>query len=301
MGYVAACCAVVIGFASTLLARVAIQATVIDREGARHEVSDLRYYNHDTFTFYRSKERVKLKFKEIASIDFRGTGERENRPIEVILRDGEAIYGTVFVGSASTGQYLYGVNQIVFTGKTDLGPFTIQLRDIKKVIFRHTDVYEKPEETQEARSADSLWATVVDQNGARFEVSELRPPHRGAFEVLQGEETRRLTFEEIRDIKFVTDDSVQKEQLSVLVTLRDGSILAGVTRVGSLRGIANIYERSDVILSGKTALGPFAISLRNVRHMVFHTQNTITEKEGREEQGKTESTVDADTSAAEGP
>lgn len=301
MGYMAVWCTVmVIGLAPAVLAAGPIRATIIDNEGTRYEVSDLRYYNHNVFSFSRGNEREKLKFKEIASIEFYGAGEMENRPLQVTLRNGKTIQGTVFVGSAGAGQYVYGANPIVFTGKTDLGPFTIQLRNVKKVILRYSDVYtKKPEETPGAASKDTLWVTIVSRNGTRFEAFDLRPPHRGAFEILQGKEIRRLMSGEIRRIEFMGDDSSQEEQVPVLVTLRDGTTLAGATRVSALRGTENIYDRSEIILSAKTTLGPFAMSLRNVKDITFHAPTSeADQKEAKEyHQAKPKHAVGVDTSA----
>lgn len=302
MGYVMVCCVmVVMGLVPGISAGAKIQATIIDNDGTRHEVSDLKYYHHDTFFFSRGKERVKLKFKKIASIVFHGTGGTESRPLQITLRDGTTIDGTVFVGSAGSGQYVYGGgSQIVFTGTTDLGPFTIQLKDITQVIFRHTDAYQKSEETQGAAPADSLWATIVGRNGARFEVFDLSPPHRGAFEISRGEEMHRLTFGEIRRIEFMGDDSDQEEQVPVLVTLRDGTTLAGTTPVGSLRGTVNIYDRSDIMLSAKTTLGPLVMALRNVRDIAFHTPKSDAKTgEGKTDRTELEHAVNVDTSAVD--
>jgi len=112
-----------------------IRATIIDREGTRFEVSDLKVREHDTFSFSRGSEWKTLKFREIKKIEFLGGESDEERPIMVTLVNGKSLAGTVRVGGTGSGSYMYGTSRPIFTGKTNLGKFVIPFRDTKEVIF----------------------------------------------------------------------------------------------------------------------------------------------------------------------
>jgi len=131
------CLVLVFGLPSLWAESKGIQATIIDREGTRFEVSDLKLREHDTFSFSRGNEWKTLKFREIKKIEFLGGESEEEQSIMVTLVDGNSLAGTVRVGGTGSGEYMYGATSPTFAGKTNLGKFLIHLKDIKEVIFRH--------------------------------------------------------------------------------------------------------------------------------------------------------------------
>jgi len=111
-----------------------VRATIIDRDGNRFEVRDLKLEGQKVLFLMRGDERLKLRFREIRKIDFIGGRSEEEMPVRIKLRDGRLLVGTVYVGGGLVG-YVRGARLVSFTGHTDLGKFTIPLRDVREVFF----------------------------------------------------------------------------------------------------------------------------------------------------------------------
>ena len=111
-----------------------VRATIIDRDGNRFEVQNLELEGHKVLFLMRGEERRKVKFKEIRKIEFIGVRSEEEMPVRITLRDGRILVGTIYVGGGLTG-YIRGARLVSFTGRTDLGKFTIPLRDVREVFF----------------------------------------------------------------------------------------------------------------------------------------------------------------------
>ena len=111
-----------------------VRATVIDRDGNRFEVRDLKLEGQRVIFLMRGSERLKLKFQEIRKVDFTGGRSEEEMPVRVKLRDGRLLAGTVYAGGGLTG-YVRGARLVSFTGHTKLGKFAIPLRDVREVFF----------------------------------------------------------------------------------------------------------------------------------------------------------------------
>ena len=131
------CLLLIFGLSSPWAQSKGVRATIIDREGTRFEVSDLKVREHDTFSFSRGHEWKTLKFREIKKIEFMGGESDEERPITVTLVNGKSLAGTVRVGGTGSGGYMSGTSFPTFTGKTNLGKFLIPLKETKEVIFHH--------------------------------------------------------------------------------------------------------------------------------------------------------------------
>lgn len=110
-----------------------VRATIIDRDGNRFEVRDLKLEGQKVLFLVRGDERSKLRFREIRKIKFIGGRSEEEMPVRVKLRDGRLLEGTVYVGGLVG--YVRGARPVSFTGHTDLGKFTIPLRDVREVFF----------------------------------------------------------------------------------------------------------------------------------------------------------------------
>lgn len=114
-----------------------IKATIIDRDGNRFEVTDLSYMGTDYIRVYRGDMPVGFSMQDISKIEFQGDRKDEKQPVRLKLTTSEVMSGYVQSSTLENFGYGFSQNPFVFTGKTNLGKFTIALKDTKEILFHH--------------------------------------------------------------------------------------------------------------------------------------------------------------------
>jgi hypothetical protein len=123
-------------------------------------------------------------------------------------------------------------------------------------------------------SVSGLWAegegiraTIIDRAGTRFEVSSLQHHEHDTFSFSRGTEWKTLKFRKIKKIEFLGGGS--DEEGPIRVALMDGKLLAGTVRVGGAGSGGYTYGTSSPTFTGKTNLGKFVISLKDIKEVIF--------------------------------
>ena len=243
-------------------------ATVVDRAGNRHEVSKLTYQGGDDIEIYVGNQRRILKMQDLDRLTMRGDKNDEEQQVAVNLRTGEVIYATLFSGgSGSTPhQDSFGGGSVMqrFGGVTELGPFLILMSEVSDVLFHHSDP---------AKPRVELKATVINEAGERFEVSNLRYRGKRRFEYFQGLKLRSKEMARISRLDF-SKAAAGTESRTVTITYRSGRTTQGTVDASTVRlsGETNrIYEkRVGSAFSGKSSSGDFGIGLHDVKLIRFH-------------------------------
>ena len=114
---------------------------------------------------------------------------------------------------------------------------------------------------------EGIQATIIDRAGTRFEVSSLQHREHDTFSFSRGAEWKTLKFREIEKIEFLGSGS--DEEPPIRVTLVDGKLLAGTVRVGGSGSGGYMYGTSSPTFTGKTNLGKFVISLKDIKEVIF--------------------------------
>jgi len=119
-----------------------------------------------------------------------------------------------------------------------------------------------------------IQATIIDRAGTRFEVSSLQHREHDTFSFSRGTEWKTLKFRRIKKIEFLGGAS--DEEPPIMVTLLDGERLAGTVRVGGSGSGGYTYGTSSPTFTGKTNLGKFVISLKDIKEVIFrHEQRAV--------------------------
>jgi hypothetical protein len=125
-----------------------------------------------------------------------------------------------------------------------------------------------------ASSAGATEALVIDRFGNRHDLSAIRIKDRTELEYYVGDERRKASFDHIQ--KFVVDGATGDEERPVKVHLRSGRVDAGMLFTGGQESSANqgfnassSGGRAPTGVSGKTSLGPWLLSLDDVREVRF--------------------------------
>ena len=122
--------------------------------------------------------------------------------------------------------------------------------------------------------SEGIRATIIDRAGTRFEVSSLQHREHDTFSFSRGAEWKTLKFRRIKKIEFLGSGS--DEEPPIMVTLVDGKTLAGTVRVGGAGSGGYTYGTSSPTFTGKTNLGKFVISLKDIREVIFrHEKKTV--------------------------
>ncbi|MCD6333732.1 MAG: zinc ribbon domain-containing protein [Candidatus Latescibacteria bacterium] len=116
--------------------------------------------------------------------------------------------------------------------------------------------------------SEGIQATIIDRAGTRFEVSSFQYHEHDTFSFSRGTEWKTLKFRRIEKIEFLGGRS--DEEPPIRVTLLDGKTLAGTVRVGGAGSGGYTYGTSSPTFTGKTNLGKFVISLKDIKEVIFH-------------------------------
>ena len=254
-----------------------IVATVVDRAGNRHEVSKLTYQGGDDIEIYVGNQRRILKMQDVDRLTMRGDKNDEEQQVTITLRTGEVINATIFSGGSGSSphQDSFGGGLVMqrFGGVTELGPFLILMSEVSDILFLHPDA---------AKPQVKLKATVINEAGERFEVSNLRFRGKRRFEYFQGLKLRSKEMDRISRLDFSKAAS-GTESRTVIITFRSGRTTQGTVDASTVRlaGETNrIYEkRVGSAFTGSSGTGDFGIGLHDVKLVRFHDESNQTQGE----------------------
>ena len=253
-----------------------IDATVVDRAGNRHEVSKLTYQGGDDIEIYVGNQRRILKMQDADRLKMQGDKNDEEQQVAITLRTGEVINATIFSGSGSSPhQDSFGGGSVMqrFGGVTELGPFLILMSEVSDVLFLHPEA---------AEPQVKLKATVINEAGERFEVTNLRFRGKRRFEYFQGLKLRSKEMGRISRLNF-SKAAAGTESRTVTVTFRSGRTTQGTVDASTVRlaGETNrIYEeRVGSAFTGSSGTGDFGIGLHDVKLIRFHEEIEETQSE----------------------
>lgn len=255
------------------------KATVIDFFGNRHELENIKILGKAGVEYYVDDIR---RLVPIADVDrFRFDGERgdEERPLRVEFRDGRVETGTIVVGADATPHHESvggGRLSSQVSGSTSLGPFLLQLGDVREIIFQHA-------KSSRPSVQKHLAVTLVDEEGTMYDVADLNFRETTDLVFSQGRKRRTIDMSEIAKIAFAEASSGQ-EQRPITVTLWSGQNVQGNVEAGRARYAGEtdrmFHRRVGSAFTGKTAAGRFAIGLHNVRLVMFKPAAEASEKPG---------------------
>lgn len=248
-----------------------LKATVIDRIGNRHEVEKLTFKNRKEMPYYVGDKRFLVSLEDIDRFRLEGERGDEEQKIVLVLRSGKKINGRVSTGGAGVTphQDSFGGGQTGnrLSGVTDLGPFFILLSDVKEVILRH-DGPAKAERQQVYK------ATVIDVEGKRYEVSDLRVYDKTRFDYHIGRKKRFKKFAKIAQIEFAEGDGISAEFRPLTITLRTGKTVQGTVDASTVRISGETdrmyFDRVGSAITGRLAGGGvLAMGLHDVKLVRF--------------------------------
>ena len=246
-----------------------LAATVIDRNGNRHEVEKFTYQGRLEIEYYAGGQRRVVPLKKIDRIRLEGNREDEELAISVIFRSGRRESGRILSGVGVTPhQDALGGGATVpqFEGTTALGPFFIRVGDVREIILRHP-------EGEEATGEVVLKATVVTVNGKVFEVDHLR--YRGdlRMDYRIGRKRRFADLSKVARIDFA-EGGAGDELRPVTIVYWSGKKVQAVVDVSTVRlpgeNDRNYYERIHAAFTGRTKTGAFSIGLHEIKQIRFH-------------------------------
>ena len=252
-----------------------IVATVVDRAGNRHEVAKLTYQGGNGIEIYVGNQRRILKMQDLDRLTMRGDKNDEEQQVAVTLRTGEVIHATIFSGGSGSSphQDSFGGGFVMqrFGGVTELGPFLILMSEVSDVLFLHSDP---------AKPQIEFNATVINEAGERFEVSNFRFHGKRRFEYFQGLKLRSKEMARISRLDFLKS-SAGTESRTVTITFRSGRATQGTVDASTVRlaGETNrIYEeRVGSAFTGSSSTGDFGIGLHDVKLILFHDEGDETQ------------------------
>ena len=241
-----------------------VEATVIDLFGNRHELKDFKLRGKTDIEYYIGERRRVISTKEIGRFRLEGQRGDEERPIRVQFRDGRIDTGVFVVGSDATPHHeSFGGGRLSsqVSGRTNLGPFLLQLGDLREVILHHA-------ESSKPMAPKVLCATLVDEEGKMFEVENLNFREMTDLVFRQGRKRRNIDMSKVAKIAFAEASSGQ-EFRPITVTLWSGESIQGNMEAGRARFSGEtdrmFHRRIGSAFTGNTASGAFAIGLHNVR------------------------------------
>ena len=245
-----------------------LSATVIDVFGNRHELENIKILGKTNVEYYVGTTRRVVSVKDIDRFRFDGERGDEERPIRVEFRDRRIETGTIVLGADSTPHHESlggGRLSSQLSGSTNLGPFLLQLGDVREVIFQHP-------ESSKPKITKSLSVTLVDEHGTLYEVENLNFRDKTDLVFKQGRKRRRIDMSKIAKIAFAEASSGQ-EQRPITITMWSGKTVQGDIDAGRARISGEtdrmFHLRIGSAFTGETGAGPFAIGLHNVRLVMF--------------------------------
>jgi hypothetical protein len=255
------------------------QAVLVDLEGNRHEVTQFTYHSRTEFEYYVGSERRVVPFQEIDRIRFDGEPGAEEQEVLVSLRSGRQERGIFATGAGITPHQDAegGGGEVAgFSGNTSLGPFFRRAGQVREVILRHPDGEGLVPERV-------LKATVVTEDGNRFEVDGLRCRGGFRFDYRIGQRERFADLFKVARIDF-DEGHLEDEWRPATITFWSGKKVVGEVDAGTVRLAGETdkayYDRVSAALTGNTSVGIFSVGMRAVRQIRFVQGQTGAEKGG---------------------
>jgi hypothetical protein len=284
LSHLASCAILLVGGAVALQA-ADIEATVIDRQGVRHEVRKLEIRSSTILEYYVSGKRRRMDMARIERIHIGGTAQDQEAPVTVTLRTGRVEVGTIIIngGSSPHDDVVGGGGQISdrLTGSTSLGPLFVPLSDVRDVLFLH--------DADEPLVPDEVAGSIIDTRGRRFDVSDIRYRGDEAFRFQQGRKRRRVALRHLSRLEF--GDSPGGEMRPVKLTYRTGKVVQGEVDASTVRLAGegdHVYRtRVDSAFTGISPTGAaFGIGLKRV--MLVLIEHATEEEETKADSSATE-------------
>lgn len=253
------------------------QAVLVDLEGNRHEVAQFAYHSRTEFEYYVGGERRVVPFQEIDRIRFDGEPGAEEQEVLVSLRSGRRERGIFATGAGITPHQDAdgGGGEVAgFSGNTSLGPFFRRAGQVREVILRHPDGEGLVPERV-------LKATVVTEDGNRFEVDGLRCRGGFRFDYRVGQRERFADLFKVARIDF-EEGHLEDEGRPATITFWSGKKVVGEVDAGTVRLAGETdkayYDRVSAALTGNTGVGRFSVGMRAVKQIRFVQSQTGSEK-----------------------
>jgi hypothetical protein len=248
-----------------------LKATVVDRAGNRYEVDRLSYQGRNQLEYYTGGERRLVGLQEVDRLRLEGERAEEEQTIEVFLRTGRKETGRIVVGGSGSSPHddamVGGQLSNRLSGTTSLGPFTILLGEVREIILHY------PEGSVPAAPA-VLKATVVDLEGRRLEVANLRYRTTTRMDYSQGPKQRSVDLSKVERIEFADDPSAGGELRQGTFFLWSGKTVQGMVDASIVRLAGETdrmyWDRVNAAFTGNTAVGPFTIGLHRLKLIRFH-------------------------------
>lgn len=255
-----------------------LKATVIDRAGNSHVVEKLTFRGRLEIEYYVDDQRRLAPLQEIDRMLFEGAQNREEQTITVTLRTGRQETGKILTGTGSAPpQGALGGTEGTsgFSGSTALGPFDIQLGNVREVVMRHPEGLEPARETV-------LRATLLGVDGKLFEIRDLRFRGKQRLDYKVGDKQRFVDLEKVSRIEFA-EGGANKEQRLATITYWSGKVAQGTVDMSIVRLSGetdkSYRERVNAAITGKTDAGAFAIGLHQLKQIRFHPADEDEEQE----------------------
>lgn len=263
-----------------------LRATIVDRMGNQHQVSKLSYQSRTELDYFVDDQPRTAQLVDIARFRLEGEREDEEQQISITWRNGGTETGRIFTGGSGIAphQDALGSGQVSnrLSGVTELGPFFILLSDVREVIFSHAD---SPAPAKELK----LKATVIDLEGRRFEVHQLRYRGQLRLDFAQGRKQRSIDLAKISRIEFTEERDPGTEFRSFILTFWSGKSLQGTVDASTVRlggETDRIYQtRVGAAFTGALAEGPFAIGLHDLKLIRFYPEEEVTPPPAPPEKG----------------
>lgn len=253
-----------------------IGATVVDRYGNRHDLSDIKIKDRTELVYYVGVERRTAGFDQIDKLVVDGVSGDEERPVKVFLRTGRVDAGRLFTGGhgASTTQDIsegsVGSGARAPTGvsgKTSLGPWLLSLDDVREVRFRHPPGGPVPTEVP------ALKAAVVTTHGDLFEVTDLLVGDKQIMRYMRDRRKMSLKLAKVDKIQFA-EYSAGQEKRPVTITLWSGKMLHGSVDATVARFAGETdrqyARRTGAAVTGKLSAGKFSAGMHEIKLIQFH-------------------------------
>ena len=294
LSHLASCAVLLVGGAVSLQA-ADIEATVIDRQGVRHEVRKLEIRGSTILEYYVSGRRRRMDMVRIERIHIGGTAQDQEAPLTVTLRTGRVEAGTIIInGGSSPHDDVVGGGQISdrLTGSTSLGPLFVPLSDVRDILFLHDE--------DEPLVPDEVSGSIIDQRGRRFAVSDIRYRGDEAFRFQQGRKRTRVALRHLSRLEF--GDSPGGEMRPVKLTYRTGKVIQGEVDASTVRLAGegdHVYRtRVDSAFTGISPAGAaFGIGLKTV--MLVLIDHATEEETEADESAAGGAATKEDTSSAQ--
>lgn len=250
-----------------------LEATVVDRSGHRHELKRFKLQGDTKLEYYVGQERRVVPLEQVARFKFGGEQGEEKQPVKVEFRSGRTDVGTIHIDVSGSvphqdthggAYYLGGIS-----GSTDLGPFFRRMSEISEVLLKHDAASGPPADL-------TLRATIINARGQRFEVEDLRFRGGSTFNFSRGRLKRFVDFGKIAKIEF-GDTGSGRELRPVTVTLQSGKVVQGQADASTVRLAGETHgmyaRRVGAALTGRTASGPFAMGMHEVKLIILRTNS----------------------------